>query len=235
LHSISGRSRPLPSGRPLLVFNLVDAIDCDSRFARCVPARLDALGIAYTGCSTSALFKTLSKTETKLSLAQACLPTPEWSADGTGFNRDPRVIVKPLWEHGSLGLDETSVMPGADAPRVVAERTLRFKTEHFAEAFIEGREFHLVLLERITGVEVLPIPEILFEGLKAPAIYGYDAKWTPVQPISPLNAAVWNGTSPNWPTRLSNSRWPPRLCSGLATMRASIFVSIRPGRLLSST
>ena len=57
--------------------------------------------------------------------------------------------------------------------------TSRFKTEHFAEAFIEGREFHLALLERITGVEVLPIPEILFEGLKAPAIYGYDAKWTP--------------------------------------------------------
>ncbi len=28
-------------------------------------------------------------------------------------------------------------------------------------------------------MEVLPIPEILFEGLKAPAIYGYDAKWTP--------------------------------------------------------
>jgi hypothetical protein len=76
-------------------------------------------------------------------------------------------------------LDETSVMPGADAPRLIAERILRFKTEHFAEAFIEGREFHLALLERITGVEVLPIPEILFEGLKAPAIYGYDAKWTP--------------------------------------------------------
>jgi len=174
-----GSIETLPSRRPLLVFNLVDAIDGDGRFAPCVPARLDALGIAYTGCSTSALFKTLSKTETKLTLAQACLPTPEWSADGTGFDRNSRVIVKPLWEHGSLGLDETSVMPGADAPRVVAERTLRFKTEHFAEAFIEGREFHLALLERITGVEVLPIPEILFEGLKAPAIYGYDAKWTP--------------------------------------------------------
>lgn len=177
-----GSIETLPSRRPLLAFNLVDAIDCDSRFAPSVPARLDALGIAYTGCSTSALFKTLSKTETKLTLAQACLPTPEWSADGTGFNRNPRVIVKPLWEHGSLGLDETSVMPGADAPRVVAERTLRFKTEHFAEAFIEGREFHLVLLERITGVELLPIPEILLEGSKAPAIYGYDAKWTPDSP-----------------------------------------------------
>ena len=171
----------LPSRRPLLVFNLVDAIDGDGRLAPLVPARLDALGIAYTGCSTSALLETLSKVGTKLKLAHAGLPTPEWSADGTGLDRDARVIVKAVWEHGSLGLDETSVMRCADAPRVVAARTLRLKTEHFAEAYIEGREFHLALLERISGVEVLPIAEILFEGLEAhaPKIYGYDAKWTP--------------------------------------------------------
>ncbi len=36
----------LPARRPLLVFNLVDAIDGDGRFAPRVPARLDALGIA---------------------------------------------------------------------------------------------------------------------------------------------------------------------------------------------
>lgn len=171
----------LPSRRPLLIFNLVDAINCDGRFAPLVPARLDALGIAYTGCSTSALFETLSKVGTKLKLAHAGLPTPEWSTDGTGLNGDARVIVKALWEHGSLGLDETSVMRCADAPRVLAARTLRLKTEHFAEAYIEGREFHLALLERISGVEVLPIAEILFGGLeaRAPKIVGYDAKWTP--------------------------------------------------------
>jgi hypothetical protein len=56
----------LPSRRPLRVFNLVDAINCDGRFAPLVPARLDALGIAYTGCSTSALFETVSKVQTKL-------------------------------------------------------------------------------------------------------------------------------------------------------------------------
>ncbi|MGC1347265.1 MAG: hypothetical protein WA863_14480 [Methyloceanibacter sp.] len=39
----------LPSRRPLLVFNLVDGIDGDGRFASRVPARLDAVGIAYTG------------------------------------------------------------------------------------------------------------------------------------------------------------------------------------------
>ncbi|MGH7258342.1 MAG: D-alanine--D-alanine ligase family protein, partial [Nitrospiraceae bacterium] len=126
----------LPSTRPLLVFNLVDSIDGDGRLAPRVPVRLDALGIAYTGCSTSALLETLSKVGTKLKLARAGLPTPDWSADGTGLSRDARVIVKPVWEHGSLGLDETSVMRCADAPLVVAARTSRLKTEHFAEAYI---------------------------------------------------------------------------------------------------
>jgi D-alanine-D-alanine ligase len=179
----------LPSRRPLLVFNLVDGINCDGRFAPLVPARLDVLGIAYTGCGTAALFETLSKVGTKLKLSYAGLPTPVWSADGSGLNRDARVIVKAVWEHGSLGLDETSVMRCREAPRVIAARTLRLKTDHFAEAYIEGREFHLALLERTSGVEVLPIAEILFGGLEAhaPKIFGYDAKWTP-------NSAPYTGT-----------------------------------------
>ena len=171
----------LPSRRPLLVFNLVDSIEGDGRLAPRVPARLDALGIAYTGCSTNALLQTLSKVGTKLKLAHAGLATPDWSADGPGLDPDARVIVKAVWEHGSLGLDDTSVMRCADAPRVVAARTLGLNTEHFAETYIEGREFHVALLERISGVEVLPIAEILFGGLEvnAPKIYGYDCKWTP--------------------------------------------------------
>jgi len=144
-----------------------------------VPARLDALGIAYTGCRTSALFETLSKVETKLKLAHADLPTPEWSTDGPGLNPSARVIVKAVWEHGSLGLDETSVMVCEDAPYVVGARTLLHKTDHFAEAYIEGREFHLALLERVSGVEVLPIAEIGALAPHANKIYGYHAKWTP--------------------------------------------------------
>ena len=121
----------------------------------------------------------------QLKLAHAGLPTPEWSADGTGFKGDARVIVKPTWEHGSLGLDETSVMRGADAPRVIAARSLCLNTDHFAEAYIEGREFHIALLERIAQVEVLPIAEILFGDREthAPKICdGYDAKWAPESP-----------------------------------------------------
>jgi len=196
----------LPSRRPLLVFNLVDAIEGDGRLAPLVPARLDALGIAYTGCSTSALFATLSKVGTKLRLAHACLPTPEWSTDGTGLNGDASVIVKALWEHGSLGLDETSVMRCEDAPRVVAARTLRLKTEHFVEAYIEGREFNVALLERASGVEVLPIAEILFGGLEAdvPKIVGFDAKWTP-------DSAAYIGT----PCRFGLERNEPEIAETL--------------------
>jgi D-alanine-D-alanine ligase len=136
----------ISSRRPLIIFNLVDAIDGDGRLAPRVPARLDALGTIYTGCSTSALLATLSKIGTKLKLARAGLPTPECSADGTGFDPEARVIVKSVWEHGSLGLDETSVMRCADAPKAIAARTLCLETEHFAEAYVEGREFHLACL-----------------------------------------------------------------------------------------
>lgn len=170
----------LPARRPLAVFNLVDAVNGDGRLAPMVPARLEALGLRHTGCSTSAWLDTLSKIGTKLKLAHAGLPTPSWSEDGKGLDADTPVIVKPIWEHGSLGLDERSVMRGAEAARAIAERNLRWKTEHFAEGFLDGREFNLSLLDGASGPTVLPIAEIVFDGfVGAPRIVGYDAKWTP--------------------------------------------------------
>jgi D-alanine-D-alanine ligase len=171
----------LQAARPLLVFNLVDAVDGDGRLAPFVPARLDALGLPYTGAGTSAWLETLSKIATKLRLAHAGLPTPDWSADGTGLDPLLPVIVKPVWEHGSLGLDEASVMGGAAAAQAIVERNLRLRTQHFAESFIDGREFNLALLEGPGGVNVLPIAEIVFEGFgsEAAKIVGYEAKWAP--------------------------------------------------------
>jgi D-alanine-D-alanine ligase len=172
------RLRPL---RPLAVFNLVDAVGGDGRLAPSVPARLDELGLSFTGCGTSAWLDTLSKIGTKERLVQNGLPTPAWSEDGSGLDPGASVIVKPVWEHGSLGLDESSVMRGADAAEAIAARNSKWCTDHFAERFVEGREFNLALLEGPSGVEVLPIAEIVFEGLAAaaPKIVGYDAKWVP--------------------------------------------------------
>ena len=159
---------------PLLVFNLVDAVRGDGRLAPVIPSLMDALGLRYTGAHSDAWLETLSKVATKLKLQREGLPTPDFSIDESGFDPDAPVIVKSAWEHGSLGLDGSSVVTGAEAGRAIKERNARYRTDHFAEAYIEGREFNLALLEGTRGAVVLPIAEILFEGWPegAPRIVG---------------------------------------------------------------
>jgi D-alanine-D-alanine ligase len=165
---------------PLLVFNLVEAVRGDGRLAPVIPSLLDAVGLPYTGAHSDAWLETLSKVATKLKLEHERLATPDWSADGAGLDTDVPFIVKAVWEHGSLGLDRSSVVKGADAARVIVDRTTRFGTEHFAERYIAGREFNLALLEEHGRARVLPIAEILFQDWRegTPRIVGYDAKWT---------------------------------------------------------
>ena len=196
----------LPARRPLAVFNLVDAVGDDCRLAPMVPARLDALGLRYTGAGTSAWLETLSKVATKLKLRHAGLPTPDWSEDGTGLDPATRVIVKPVWEHGSLGIDAQSVVRASEAPRVITERVRAWRTEHFAEGFIEGREFAASMMEGPDGVEMLPLRETVFQGFATgePLITGYDAKWTP-------DSAAWAGT----PRRFDVERDEPALAAEL--------------------
>jgi D-alanine-D-alanine ligase len=202
----------LPARRPLLVFNLVDAVNGDGRLAPFVPARLDALGLRYTGCGASAWLDTLSKIGTKLKLAHAGLPTPSWSVNGTGLDPDEKIIVKAVWEHGSLGLDEASVMRGRDAAKAIVARNSMWGTDHFAESFVEGREFNVALLDGPSGVEVLPIAEIAFERFAEPApkIVGYDAKWAP-------GSEAYAGT----PRRFGLEREAPELAARLKQLALS--------------
>jgi D-alanine-D-alanine ligase len=197
----------LPPHRPLVVCNLVDAVGGNGRLAPLIPARLDALGLRYTGAATSAWLDTLSKIGTKLKLAGAGLPTPGWSEDDAGLDPDCKVIVKPVWEHGSLGMDATSVVRGTAANQAIAERNARLNTEHFAEEYIDGREFNVSLLEMSDGVRVLPIAEILFDGFSAndPRIVGYDSKWMP-------ESQAFTGT----PRRFGAERSEPVLAATLA-------------------
>ncbi|MGH6832723.1 MAG: D-alanine--D-alanine ligase family protein [Methyloceanibacter sp.] len=199
----------LPARRPLLVFNLADAVGGNGRLAPMVPARLDALGLAYTGAGTSAWLDTLSKVGTKLKLAHAGLPTPEWSEDGTGLDPEAKVIVKPIWEHGSLGLDSASVTRGADAARAIVERTLRWNTEHFAEHYIDGREFAAAMMQGPGGLEVLPLRETIYQGFDEgqPLITCYDAKWTP-------DSQAYNGT----PRRFGIEREEPAFAAELTRL-----------------
>jgi D-alanine-D-alanine ligase len=138
---------------------------------------------------------TSHKVLAKQRLAAAHLPTPPWigpwpddvpnlppvGPDPAGMP-DGKWIVKSVWEHASIGLDETTPLLCDHADRaatLLRERAPRLGGACFAERFIDGREFNLALLAAPGGPQVLPPAEILFEGYadQALKIVGYRAKW----------------------------------------------------------
>ena len=162
--------------RPHAVVNLVESLDGQGQLIHAVPARLELLGVPFTGCTASALAATSDKLLAKRRLAAAGIRTP--SVFGTVPDDGPW-IVKSVWEHASLGIDDSSVVRAASVPRVVEARRAEFGGDWFAERFVPGRELNVAAIVAPDGVRVLPVAEIRFEGYPAakPSIVGYAAKW----------------------------------------------------------
>jgi D-alanine-D-alanine ligase len=180
--------------RPDLAFNLVEALEGRGRMIHLVPILLDALGIPYTGSCAETILVTSHKVLAKDRLLSSRLPTPPWigpypadipSVSGATADKQEagaRWLVKSVWEHASIGIDETAAVLCDRADRVMdvlRQHAHRFGGACFAERFIDGREFNLSLLAGVPGPEVLTPAEILFEGYAETAlrIVGYRAKW----------------------------------------------------------
>jgi len=180
LEGFSGKS-------PVMVFNLVETIRSKGRFISFVPLVLESLGMPYTGCPADAVYLTSNKILAKKIVRWNRIATPEWFTlddleKGIGPDGKCRFILKSVWEHASVGLDEDSIVAGIDPSAIAAELRSRSDTlggEGFAEQFIEGREFNLSILESDSGPRVLPPAEIIFKNYpdtKARMV-GYRAKW----------------------------------------------------------
>lgn len=175
---------PLVGRRPFVVFNLVEALGGIAIDAVRALERLDQLGLGYTGTRTAAYRAATSKLETKVQLQRAGIATPRHWLAGDDVADALRVIVKSVDEHGSLGIDQGSVVDGDRASDEIAAREARFGGRFFAEAFIAGREFNVSVLEMEDGPVVLPMAEIDFAGLpdETLAIVDFTAKWDPAAP-----------------------------------------------------
>ena len=176
LHALSD----LPARAPFAVFNLVEAIDGQGGRAVEAVRRLEALGFAFTGASAAAYETSNCKLTTKAVLQRAGLPTPPyWLGAGDTPPADATLIIKSVDEHGSLGIDQGSVVPGRSAQDEIAKRQLAFGGRFFAEAYVEGREFNVSVLETSGGPRILPIAEIDFTELSEGhlPIVDFAAKW----------------------------------------------------------
>ena len=179
---------------PDLVFNLVEALDGSARLLPIFPALCDRLGMACTGSSATALWVTTQKVLAKERLAAGGVPTPAWVGPVPDESYPVRApsgpkraakgtwIVKSLWEHASFGMTEDVLISGADEEsllQVLSRRAPALGGACFAEAFVDGREFNLSLLQSAGSVRVLPPAEIVFEGYgpDRPRIVDYRAKW----------------------------------------------------------
>ncbi len=171
--------------RPDAVFNLVEALDGHDRLCPAAPALAQCLGLPHTGGGAFALAATADKLRTKAMLAGAGLPTPPWlTARGGGSEDIPAgpYIIKPVYEHGSVGIDEDSVVFAAGRSEllgILAARSRALGLECFAEGYVDGREFNVAVLDGPHGPEVLPQAEMLFRDWPAgrPRVVGYRAKW----------------------------------------------------------
>ena len=166
---------------PYVVFNLVEALDGEAARAQYAVERLEALGVRYTGARAPAYLTSNGKLSSKSCFADHAIPTPAHWLAGETVPQGETVIVKSIDEHGSLGIDSNSVVAGEDAQAEIARREARFGGRFFAEAFVDGREFNVSVIEARTGLVVLPIAEIDFDELPGEALHivDYAAKWDP--------------------------------------------------------
>ena len=169
---------------PDLVLNLCESLAADSRGEMAIPCLLELLGLPYTGSNGLALALALHKSTAKNLLRTRGVPIPE----GVVVQRREELktlqlpfplIVKPVREDASVGVELDSVVETPEALERVVGRVLRtFDQPALVERFIAGREIYVSLLGNSPRV-ALPLTEIHFgDAFKGrPNVLSYRAKW----------------------------------------------------------
>ncbi|MDR1932831.1 MAG: ATP-grasp domain-containing protein [Spirochaetales bacterium] len=171
--------------KPKLVFNLAEGFRGSSGREMNIAALFELLDLPYTGNTAKTLALAQDKILTKRLFESAGIPTPAWTVYDGHLAPDTRalcfpLIAKPSCEDASIGIFAGGVF---DSPEKL-EKALpglfeTYRQPVLVEEFIDGREINAAVLESGGKARVLPLSEILFDGLPSgePRIAGYEAKW----------------------------------------------------------
>lgn len=165
---------------PEVVFNLVETLGGKGELIHFAPSLLESMGIPFTGSGSYAIYLSSHKLLAKKRFTELGIPTPEWSQGEPNSELQPekKYIIKPIWEDGSVGISDKSVVEGNSFPTGNAAGSFKEKRV-FLEEYIPGREFNISILGGADGPVVLPPAEIRFVDYPPgkPHILNYASKW----------------------------------------------------------
>lgn len=188
-HDVVGFLKTIKKEKVDMVFNLCESVFGESTKEMHIPAMLDLLNIPYTGSGALTLGLTLDKGMAKGILVSNKINTPGYrvfhnevkETDASILNVfDFPLIVKPLLEHGSLGISQESVVTSQS--QLIAQINgliSRYKQPAIVEEFISGREIYVSIIGNRNEEVVLAMSGIDFTQLpkgKFP-ILSYAGKW----------------------------------------------------------
>ncbi|MGA8264853.1 MAG: ATP-grasp domain-containing protein [Ignavibacteriaceae bacterium] len=168
---------------PDVIFNFVETIEGVASYEYCIAGIFELLGYQFTGNTPMTLGNCLNKERAKNILRSFGINTPKSliikpadKVSNKGFNLKFPIILKLLNEDASIGISEFSVVNNfSELSKQFKFMFGTYKQDVIAEEYIDGRELNVAIL----GDRILPISEILFNGLPddLPKIITYDSKW----------------------------------------------------------
>ncbi len=167
-----------------LVFNLTESYAGDDTMDTNIAAYLELLHLPYTGSGPHGLFLAQDKSIAKKIFDFHKIKTPDFATSYKGRTDHSHdiefpLIVKPVSEDGSIGIDSGSLV---DSVKELMER-IHYIHEEFncpalIEEYIEGREIYAAILGN-DNAEALPLVELDLSRLPkgTPRIAGQDIKF----------------------------------------------------------
>jgi D-alanine-D-alanine ligase len=189
---------------PKFIFNLCEELEGNCELEMCIAGLFELMGIPYTGSGPLALGLGLHKFRVKQVLQTVGIPTPRGFLCTAGQQLKLRttsrfpVIVKPVHEDASLGINANSVCHSfTQLEKQVSYIHDVYAQDALVEQFLDGREFNVSILGG-QDLQVLAISEIDFSLMpeNEPRVVSYRAKWDE-------ESLVYQGTVPVCPAEIS--------------------------------